>query len=277
MANDSPDDPNHPCDCKCCPGAQGPQGIPGSAGPQGIQGIPGQQGMQGPKGDEGPRGPQGQDGMQGPMGFQGPQGAQGQDGPQGIPGEAGAQGPVGPMGLQGPQGIQGDCVNCKPEASSAIEYAEVYSKLSQVLSPSPGPDLPGQVCLLENVIVATSNIDVSQSGISGEIQINRAGWYDVATGICAGINPLPTPLPVWTLSLFKNGVLVPGSTFANMTLSPDQLSNEIVADVFVHFDAGDKFSLNNTSSNPINVNAPSIGTQALPSSAYLKVILLEAD
>lgn len=95
--------------------------------------------------------------------------------------------------------------------------------------------------------------------------------------MCGSLNPVESPLKVWTLSLFRNGVYVPGSTFANMTLSPEQKANEIVADVFVHFDAGDTVSLANTSDQSIDLQAPTLGSMTQPNSAYLKLVLLEAD
>ena len=95
--------------------------------------------------------------------------------------------------------------------------------------------------------------------------------------MCGALNPVESPLKVWTLSLFRNGVIVAGSTFANMTLSPEQKANEIVADVFVHFDAGDFLELANTSDQTINLQAPVLGSMAQPNSAYLKLVLLKAD
>lgn len=172
-------------------------------------------------------------------------------------------------------------INCggqdpKPHCCD-VEFAEVYSITNQLLSASPGANLPGQTTILENVIYSTSGIDVSQSSITGVITVNKAGWYDVATGICAALNPIASPLPVWTLSLFKNGVIVPGSTFANMTLSPEQKSNEIVADVFVHFNTGDQVMLANTSDAQIQLLSATLGTNAQPNSAYMKLVLLQAD
>ncbi len=167
-----------------------------------------------------------------------------------------------------------DCPECN---CGEPEFAEVYSNQNQVLSASPGLNLPGGVMILEQTIFSTLNIDVSQASVNGKITINKAGWYDVATGICGALNPIPSPIPVWTLSLFLNGSLVLGSTFANQTISPEQKSNEIVADVFVHFNKGDVLELCNTSSNILNVSAPSLGTNAPPSSGYLKIILLKAD
>ena len=178
----------------------------------------------------------------GPVGPQGVQGMQGVQGPQGATGPTGAQGFEGLQGVQDPQGIQGpkgECVESDGKCNCPVEYAEVFSILNQLLAASPGSNLAGQTCLLENTIVSTSKIDVSQAGVNGKVIINRAGWYDVATGICGALNPISSPLPCWTLSLFKNGFLVSGSTFANQTISPEQKSNEIVADVFVHFNAGD--------------------------------------
>jgi hypothetical protein len=159
----------------------------------------------------------------------------------------------------------------------APEFAEVYSSVQQNLAASPGPNLAGQTVSLEKTIFSTANIDVSMAAVNGKITVNKAGWYDVATGLCGSLNPIASPLPVWTLSLFKNGVLVAGSTFANMTLSPEQKANEIVADCFVHFDKGDVLELCNTSSAPVVLSAPSLGTNAAPNSAYLKLQLLKAD
>jgi hypothetical protein len=157
------------------------------------------------------------------------------------------------------------------------EFAEVYSQAVQTLGPSLSPNAPGQVVLLEKTIFATSGIDASMAGANGQIKVNKAGWYDASTGICAALNPIATPLPVWTLSLFVNGTLVPGSTFASMTISPTQQAQEIVADVFVHLNAGDIVTLNSTSTAPILLTAPTLGTNAQPNSAYLKLVLLKAD
>lgn len=215
----------------------------------------------------------------GPMGPQGIQGIQGADGIQGVPGQTGAQGVMGNQGLQGMQGIQGVPGECKEGHCDCDqpEFAEVYSTVTQSLAASPGLNLPGQIVTLENTIFSTANIDVSQAAANGKITVKKAGWYDVYTGLCGSLNPISSPLPVWTLSLFKNGVLIPGSTFANMTLSPEQKANEIVADVFVHFNAGDVLELANTSNANVVLQAPSLGTNAQTNSAYLKLILLKAD
>lgn len=290
-----------PNDCGCTgpagpAGPQGIQGLQGSPGAQGLQGQAGQMGAQGPMGPAGPQGAQGlngspgingqngNDGVSGLTGPQGPAGTQGPSGPQGLQGQPGQNGqngsegplgPQGPQGLQGIQGVPGSCVECTSAVVS--EFAEVYSLMNQSLTASPGLNLSGQTVLLENTIFSTANIDVSQAGSSGKIIINKAGWYDVSTGICGALNPIASPLPCWTLSLFKNGILVPGSTFANQTISPEQKSNEIVADVFVHLNAGDFIELANTSTALLTVAAPTLGTNAPASSAYMKIVLLLAD
>lgn len=204
----------------------------------------------------------------------------GEQGQQGVQGPRGQDGLQGPQGVTGPQGIPGTCVNCFEGAHCDCpepEFAEVFSTITQDLAPSLGLNMPGQVVTLENSIFATTGIDISQAGVNGKITVNKAGWYDVYTGLCGSLNPISSPLPVWTLSLFKNGVIVPGSTFANMTLSPEQKANEIVADVFVHCNAGDVLELANTSISNVVLTAPSLGTNAQTNSAYLKLVLLKAD
>jgi len=272
-------------------GLQGPSGADGAAGaqgPAGLNGAPGVNGVAGPVGPMGAAGVNGANGLNGANGAQGPQGDQGAAGVNGAaglngaPGLAGLPGAQGPMGLQGPQGLQGlqgvpgDCVNC-PCEGAGVEYAEVYSNAIQNLAVSPGLNMPGGVVILEKTVVATANIDVSKAATTGQITVNRKGWYDVATGICGALNPVPSPLPCWTLSLFKNGVLVPGSTFANQTISPEQASNEIVADVYLYCAAGDVLALASTSTNPVILSSPTLGTNAQPSCGYLKISSLQLD
>ncbi len=164
-----------------------------------------------------------------------------------------------------------------PKKCCDVEFAEVYSHAPQTLSPSPSFSQPGQVVLLENTIYSSSGIDVSNVSTTGIMQVNVAGWYDVTLGVTGSLNPIPNPLPCWTVSLFKNGVLVSGSTFANLPLSPTQEANECVSDVFVHCDAGDMLSINNTSTAPLFLSSPTLGTNALVNSATFKIKLMKAD
>jgi hypothetical protein len=190
------------------------------------------------------------------------------------------------MTVIGANAQHSDCDGCKivincggggSHTKDQPEFAEVYSITTQNLFASPGPNQAGQAVLLEKTIFNTANIDVSAAAVNGSLKIMKAGWYDVSTGMSGSLNPIATPLAVWTLSLFQNGVIVPGSTFSNMTLSPVQQANMIVADVFVHFNVGDVISLANTSSAAIQLTAPTLGTNAQTNSAYLKIVLLKAD
>jgi len=174
-------------------------------------------------------------------------------------------------------------INCggghhhKPCHCPKIEFANVYSQNSQELVASPGQNLPGGMTILENTVFATAGIDASQAAVNGMLTINKAGWYSVAAGICGSLNPVSSPLLVWTASLFRNGVLIPGATAANMTLSPEQKANEILMDIDVHFNVGDTLFFANTSTSPLLASAPVLGSFATPSSAFLKLFLLQAD
>lgn len=206
---------------------------------------------------------------------------QGEQGPQGVQGAMGPAGQQGVQGVAGPQGMQGACVNCFDDHPHPCifpaEFAEVYSLLPQTLAASAGIGLPGQAVLMEASIFATANIDISMAAALGNITINKAGWYDVTIGVTASINPIPSPLPVWTVSLFQNGLLVPASTFANLPLSPEQHANESVSDVFIHCNAGDVLQVANTSTATLFLSSPSLGTNAVVNSATFKIQLLKAD
>jgi len=213
-------------DCKCCPGPTGhtgPQGVPGMQGPQGLQGVPGIDGR---------------NGQDGAMGLQGP---------QGNPGE------------QGLQGIPGDCIECPCECDER-EFAQVYSQLDQVLTASPGINAAGGAILFETAIFATPNIDVTNAGVNGEIKVLKAGWYTVEQEVCANLNPLSEPLIAWGLALFRNGALVPGTMFVDMTLSPVQQANNTSEFFVVFLNAGDVVSLHNMTTQNLNLNAIAAGT-----------------
>jgi hypothetical protein len=282
---------NH--DCKCCEkGDVGPQGIQGLQGIAGPQGQPGQAGAQGVAGIAGPAGAPGLDGapglngldgapghvgQTGPMGPKGEVGPMGQQGLQGQPGQNGLMGPAGAQGLQGPQGIQGipgNCVECPCDLK--MEFCEVFSQISQSLVASPATNLAGGTILFENTIVSTANIDSSQAASLGIFKVNLAGWYDVSSGMTGYLNPIGSPLPVFTVSMFLNGVIVNGSTFSNLPLSPAQGSNEVTADVFVYCNVGDEISFSNTSTAELFLSAPINGTNAQTNSSYAKILLLRA-
>ncbi len=221
------------------------------------------------KGDRGPQGLTGEQGLQGIQGVTGLTGAQGIQGLQGIQGQKGDQ------GIQGPKG---DCVECDRHCKSGLsDFAEVYSSVSQTLSASPGVNLAGTSVVWENTIYTTANIDVSSAAVNGKVTVKMAGWYELGYGAAAFLNPVPSPLPVWSVSIFKNGSYVPGSTICALPISPEQQATEIVADLLVHLDAGDNVVLANTSTATLFLNAPTLGTNAAANSSFLVVKLLKAD
>jgi len=136
------------------------------------------------------------------------------------------------------------------------EFAQICSGLKQILAASPGASMPGAVVLFENIIVASPNIDVSLASSTGQVKINKAGWYDVNAALS-----LDAPGNI-AMALFKNGVYIPNSTFANLC---------------VHFDAGDMLTLNNASPNQIEVILPPSVNASPATSAFLKIFMLRED
>jgi hypothetical protein len=220
------------------------------------------------QGEQGQRGPQGIQGLTGPVGPAGPQGLQGSAGP------VGPQGIQGVMGQTGPQGIPGACVNCD---SNQNEYAQLYSQELQTLAPSPGLNLKGGQVLFENVVFSTSNIDVSQANLSGDITVNKAGVYQLTKSINGTINPLRQPLISWCVSLFVNDVLVPGSQDTNMTITSSQANNYVTFVFLVHLNAGDKVGLYNMTNAPLILNNSHFGVNCAINSASFSIVLIKAD
>ena len=135
----------------------------------------------------------------------------------------------------------------------------------------------GGQALFEASIVATSGIDVSMASTTGVVKALVAGWYELTYGVGAFLNPIPSPLPCWSVSIFKNGVYAPGSTACALPISPEQQVTEVVNDLLIHLNVGDTISIANTSTASLFLNAPMLGTNSSPNSAFLVVKLLKAD
>jgi hypothetical protein len=241
------------CNCdKCCPGPMG------HMGPQGPKGLQGPMGAQGPKGV---------DGVNGLDGVDGAPGAPGKNGLNGLNGHDGAQGPAGPQGEPGPQGLQGvpgDCVQCPCDCEPVKpEFAQIYSAVDQNLAASPGINAAGGAILFENNVFATANIDLTNANINGQVKFLKGGWYSIEQEVCANLNPLSEPLIAWGLALFRNGVLVAGTTFVDMTLSPVQQANNTSSLFLILLAAGDVITLNNMTTQNLNLNAIPAGVSGI--------------
>ena len=280
---------NQENECVCCQGPQGPQGIPGVQGPQGAQGSQGPKGDQGAQGVRGLQGPQGDNGSQGPAGPQGnpgadgigmrgpqgPQGVAGDDGKDGVDGAQGPIGPMGPQGLQGDQGPKGDCVACPCDCAG--EWLQIWSAVNQNLAPSLGSNIAGGAVLFEQSSFVSPGFDISQAAIAGVVKVLKAGLYNVQLQVCGTLNPLSAPLIAWGLALFKNAGIIFGTTFVDMTLSPDQQSNETSAQFLIHFDAGDLLTLHNMCSQNLLLNTVAPGVNCAVNSASMNIVLVKAD
>jgi hypothetical protein len=186
---------------------------------------------------------------------------------------------MGPQGLQGEKGNPGDCVAC-PCHCDETEFAQLYSILDQTLLASTGIDAAGGAVLFEQLVHATANIDVSNAAALGEIKILKAGWYTIEQEVCGALNPLSSPLISWGLAFFKNGAIIPGSLFVDMTLSPEQQANNTSTLFIGHLDAGDVLTLNNMTQQNLILNAFAAGTfgiYAQSNSASFRIASLKLD
>lgn len=183
-------------------------------------------------------------GPQGVPGLQGPQGIQGSPGPQGIPGQMGVQGP---QGLQGPPGIC-NCDDCEQRECKCCEiYANVFSILDQALSQYGGPT---DFVKFEQQNIVSADIDISSANVTGEIAFLKSGIYALSYSVEASLlPPFPAPVPSWAFAIFKNGIMVPGSSFGGFNQSPDDDIENAAGQLIIRILAGDKINLRNIVTN----------------------------
>lgn len=258
----------NPANCPA-PSPAGPQGPVGPEGPRGPQGRPGLDGAAGPQGPIGPRGPQGNEGapgQHGPAGCPGPQGPQGPAGKDGNPGPQGPQGPAGidgkrglpgPMGPQGPRGEKGADGNF----CGLSTYSNAYSLVSQLID-------SGSPILLELSAVNTSDIELLQAGVDGSVIINSDGLYYVTYDVTGQLfNGFFNGK--WSVGLYLDDVLIPGTIHAAYKVSQDSLDT-ITGNILVNIKSGQVLQIINTTSEQILLNG---GGHVTASLTLLKISL----
>lgn len=213
--------------------------------------------------------------------IQGPQGVPGLQGEQGIQGVPGAQGAMGPQGVQGVQGLQGPpgvchCEDCPDRDCKCCEsYANVWAQPPQILGPF-GSATDAVLFQFQNAVVA-ADFDLTMMAIDGSIKFLKAGVYRVNFGAEAKVSqPIPLPVPSFSFGLWKNAVLVPGSTISGYTQAPGDDTIQVNGEVMIAFAAGDVLKLRNASSNGIDMTPNTVGIVFPVTVATLNINCLKA-
>lgn len=194
-------------------------------------------------------------GPQGPAGMQGPQGVQGVPGVQGIPGPTGAQGP---QGMQGPPGI------CTPEqchgegCDCCDSYANLWAQPPQILTANGNPG-DSVLFQFQNAVTA-ADFDLSMMAIDGSVKFLKSGVYRINYGAEAKVSPpIPSPVPSFSFGLWKNNVLVPGSTISGYTQAVMDDTVQVTGEVMINIVANDVIKLRNASSNGVDMTPNTVG------------------
>lgn len=215
--------------------------------------------------------------------IQGPQGVPGLMGPQGPQGVPGVQGAMGPAGIQGVQGLQGPPGVCNPEdctgggGKSACEvYCNIWAQPPQILGPF---NAVNDTVLFQNqnAVSNAADFDLSMIAINGDVKFLKAGAYRIAYGAEAKVSqPIPLPVPSFSFGLWKNGVLVPGSTISGYTQAPGDDTIQVNGEVMINVAANDMLRLRNASSNGIDMTPNIVGIVFPVTVATLNINCLKA-
>ena len=215
--------------------------------------------------------------------IQGPQGVPGLQGEQGIQGVPGAQGIMGPQGLQGVQGLQGPPGICTPEqcqgqggdCKCCESYANIWAQPPQILGPN-GAANDAVVFQFQNAVVA-ADFDLSQMSIDGSVKFLKAGVYRIAYGAEAKVSqPVGNPVPSFSFGIWKNNVLIPGSTISGYTQAPGDDTIQINGEVMIDILANDIIKLRNASSNGVDMTPNTVGIVFPVTVATLNINCLKA-
>jgi hypothetical protein len=222
----------------CCFGPQGPMGPMGLQGSQGIQGSVGPEGAVGPAGSQGPKGDKGD------------LGSKGDQGPQGI---------AGPQGVQGLQGLPGkDCIPDENKSYCCESYCNIWAQPPQILG-AFGAANDSVLFQFQNAVTA-ADFDLTMMSSTGEVKFLKSGVYRINYGAEAKVSaPIPVPVPSFSFGLWKNNVIVPGSTISGFTQAGADDTLQVTGEVMLVIAAGDIFKLRNASSNSVDMTPNTVG------------------
>ncbi len=213
-------------------------------------------------------------GPPGPAGLQGEQGLQGVPGAQGIMGPAG---PQGPRGLQGEKGEPGVCTpeQCQQGSKSCDSYMNIWSELPQVLGAFSSAN-DAVLFQHKNALVA-ADFDLSMMAVDGSVKFLKAAVYRIAFSAEGKVSqPIPVPVPSFSYALWKNGVIVPGSTSSGFTQAPADDTIQVNGEVMIDVLAGDVLKLRNATSNGIDMVPNIVGILFPVTVASLNIFCLKA-
>jgi hypothetical protein len=125
--------------------------------------------------------------------------------------------------------------------------------------------------------VAAADFDLSQMSVDGSVKFLKSGVYRINYGAEAKVSqPIPTPVPSFSFGLWKNGVLVPGSTISGYTQAPGDDTLQITGEVMIVIAANDIIKLRNASSNGIDMTPNTVGIVFPVTVATLNINCLKA-
>jgi len=212
---------------------------------------------------------------------QGPPGPAGLQGEQGLQGVPGAQGVMGPSGPQGPRGLQGPPGVCSDEQCQGKEckccesYCNVWSELPQVLGAFSSAN--DAVLFQHKNANTAADFDLSMMASDGSVKFLKAGVYRIAFSAEGKVSqPIPVPVPSFSYALWKNGVIVPGSTSSGFTQAPADDTIQVNGEVMIDVLAGDILKLRNATSNGIDMVPNIVGILFPVTVATLNIFCLKA-
>jgi hypothetical protein len=211
--------------------------------------------------------------------IQGPQGIPGLQGPQGIQGVPGAQGIPGQEGMQGPQGLQGPAGICDCEegiCDCCESYASIWAQPPQTLSPNGG--LSDAVKFQFQNAVTAADFDLSMMAIDGSVKFLKSGTYSIAFSAQAKVaQPVPDPVPSFSFALWKNDILIPGTTISGYTQAPGDDTLQVTGQVIVDVIADEVVKLRNASSVSVDMTPNTLGILFLVTVANMNIHCLKKE
>jgi hypothetical protein len=155
-------------------------------------------------------------------------------------------------------------------------WASIWAQPPQVLDPHGGAN--DAVKFQFNNALVAADYDLSQMHVDGTVRFLKGGVYSISYSTQAKISqPVPEPVPSFSFGLWKNGVLVPGTTMSGYTQAPGDDTIQTTGEVILEIQANDELRLRNASSFSVDMNPSVIGVLFLVTVANMNIHCLQKE
>jgi hypothetical protein len=120
------------------------------------------------------------------------------------------------------------------------------------------------------------DFDLSTMSVDGSVKFLKAGIYYVSWGVQARVQqPIPLPVPSFSFGVWRNDILIPGSTLSGYTQAPGDDTVHLNGEIIIEVAANDEIKIRNAAAVNVDLDPNTVGIQFPVTVSTLNVFCLK--